>query len=64
MPRQTAAYVKKEKSKVLKKVREEKRREKKELLEQIDTLIGAINDATVALNEALAVSKHYSKKYH
>jgi hypothetical protein len=64
MPRLTAARVKRISSRKIQKIRREKNTEKKELLEQIDTLILTINDAVEALNEALAVSKHYSKKYH
>jgi len=64
MARQTAARVKKISSRKLRKVREEKRREKTELLEQLDELVSAIEDTVATLNEALAVSKYFSKKHH
>lgn len=64
MTRLTAARVKRISSKKIQKIRREKNTEKKELLEQLDTLILTINNAVDALNEALTVSKYYSKKYH
>lgn len=64
MPRLTAARVKRISRKKILKVRQDKRREVRELSEQLDTLVGVIKEAVIALNDAMVLSKHYSKKHN